>query len=171
MRRHTAPRATGVGLCRPRRPHSAAGFTLVELILVIAIVGIVSFVAAGRLADRGLTDAHGHAERIAALLRHAQKTAIAQRRPVHVGIDAAAGRVRACFDPVAACAPPLPSPSGGTLDLAAPAGVSLISGAGGFSFDGLGRPTLAASLEIRTFGGGHGFALQVEADSGYVRRL
>jgi len=161
MRRPITARTSG---------HRARGFTLVELILVIAIVGIVSFVAAVRLADRGLTDAHGHAERIAALLRQAQKTAIAQRRPVHVGIDAAAGRVRACFDPLPGCAQPLPSPASGTLDLTAPAGVSLIAGGGGFSFDGLGRPSLAATLEIRTFGGGHSFALWVEADSGYVRR-
>jgi len=151
-------------------PATERGFTLVELILVLTVVGILSFVAAARMADRAETDAHGHAERIAAMLRHAQKTAIAQRRPVHVAIDAAAGRVRACFDDAAVCAQPLVAPAGGALDLVAPAGVSLTAGGAGFRFDGLGRPTLAAGFEIRTWGNGQSFALRVEAESGYVRR-
>lgn len=154
----------------PIQSQSQQGFTLVELIVVITLLGIVSFVAAARLTDRAETSARGFADQLASTLQQAHKQAIAQRRLVYVNLDAGSGRVRACFDAATACSQPLVAPAGGALDLSAPDGVALASGITQFAFDGLGRPTLAASLVLNVTGGASSHAVRVEADSGYVRR-
>jgi MSHA pilin protein MshC len=153
-------------------PGAQAGFTLVELIIVILLVGVLSFSALPRLSERDEASAQGFVEQVAATLRWAQKTAVAQRRVVYVNLDASTGRVRACLDASPACAQPVAAPATGALDIAAPARVTLTSAVTQFSFDGLGRPSIAANLEIRsTTSRGEAFAIVVERDSGYVRRL
>jgi MSHA pilin protein MshC len=159
---------------RPRHttPGAQAGFTLVELIIVILLLGVLSFSALPRLAESDEASAQGFVEQVATTLRWAQKTAVAQRRVVYVNLDAGTGRVRACLDAGNACAQPVAAPATGALDVAAPARVALTSAVTQFSFDGLGRPSLAANLEIRgTTSRGEAFAIVVERDSGYVRRL
>lgn len=157
--------------CGPgRSPARCQGFTLVELILVVLLAGIVSFVAAPRLTDRNQVDARGFADQVAATLRFAQKAAIAQRRNVYVNIDTAARRVRACLDAAAACAAPLASPAGGALDVSGTAAVTLAAPATQFSFDALGRPSLASNLTLTASAGGLSFGVTVETESGYVRR-
>jgi MSHA pilin protein MshC len=131
-----------------------------------------SFSALPRLAESDEASAQGFVEQVATTLRWAQKTAVAQRRVVYVNLDAGTGRVRACLDAGNACAQPVAAPATGALDVAAPARVALTSAVTQFSFDGLGRPSLAANLEIRgTTSRGEAFAIVVERDSGYVRRL
>ena len=78
----------------------SGGFTLVELVLVIVMLGIISFVASGRISDRDQANARGFADQVASTLRFAQKAAIAQRRNVYVNIDTTNRRVRACLDTV-----------------------------------------------------------------------
>lgn len=60
----------------------ARGFTLVELIMVIVLVGVLSVVAVPRLIDKSDVSARGFHDSTLAYLRYAQKTAIAQRRTV-----------------------------------------------------------------------------------------
>jgi MSHA pilin protein MshC len=148
-----------------------AGFTLVELVIVILLLGVLSFAALPRLAERDDALAQGFAEQVASTLRWAQKSAVAQRRLVYVNIDASAGRVRACFDAAPSCTQPLAAPASGTLDVTAPARIALTSGLAQFSFAGLGRPSINANLELRAAtAAGQSFAVVVEQDSGYVRR-
>jgi len=134
------------------------------------LVGILSFVAAPRLNDRNQVDARGFADQVAATLRFAQKAAVAQRRNVYVNIDSAGRRVRACLDATAACASPLASPAGGALDVAAAPAVALTSSAAQFSFDALGRPSIATGLTVTASAGGRSFDVTVERETGYVRR-
>jgi MSHA pilin protein MshC len=149
---------------------SARGFTLVELILVVVLLGILSFFAGGRLNDRDQVNARGFADQVAATLRFAQKAAIAQRRNVYVNIDASTRRVRACLDAAAACASPVASPAGGSLDVAGAAGITLTTGINQFSFDALGRPSFGSNLTLTTSAKGLAFSVVVETESGYVRR-
>lgn len=148
----------------------ARGFTLIELVLVIVVLGIVSFVAAARMTNRADSDAHGFSQQVHSTLRQAHKTAIAQRRLVYVNIDTAARRVRVCLDAASACTQPMPAPGGGNLDVAGASTVALSSGTTQFSFDGLGRPSIASDLTVTVSGGGVSQSIVVERESGYVRR-
>jgi MSHA pilin protein MshC len=152
-------------------PKRCSGFTLVELVIVIVIAGILSFMAVGRLNNTGEVNAHGFAEQIASTLRFAQEAAVAQRRLLYVNVNAATGLVNACLDSSVSCTQPLSAPGGGNLAAQAPSGVALTTNAAQFSFDGLGRPSTGSQVQIQvTASDGQQFSVTVEPDSGYVRR-
>lgn len=137
------------------------GFTLVELVVVIIVLGILAVVVAPRFFERATFDARGFSDELAQTVRFAQKLAVAQHRTVYVLTGA--GQVRVCFD--AACGAPAPSPSGGALARPVPAGVSL-SAPASLAFDALGRPSNMASYTVS--GGGVNRTLTVEAETGYA---
>ena len=61
-------------------PERARGFTLIELIVVLILVGIMAFAVLPRFSGLTAFSARGHADQVEAYLRFAQKTAIASRR-------------------------------------------------------------------------------------------
>ena len=63
------------------------GFTLVELVVTIVMLGILSVVALPRLFSRADYESRGFYDETKALLRYAQKQAIAQRRTVCVALE------------------------------------------------------------------------------------
>ncbi|MCA1973912.1 MAG: type II secretion system GspH family protein, partial [Caenispirillum sp.] len=97
-------------------PHSAGrgggGFTMVELVVTLIVIGILAVVAAPRFFDRADFDARAFLEQTAAALRYAQKAAIAQRRTVCVAFAANAVTltVRATAG-AGACDTPLAGPA------------------------------------------------------------
>ena len=144
---------------------------MVELVIVIMIAGILSFMAIGRLNDTGEVNAHGFAEQIASTVRFAQEAAVAQRRLMYVNVNAGSGLVDVCLDSSNACAQPLAAPGGGNVAAQAPGGVVLTTNTAQFSFDGLGQPSVAAQVQIQlTAPDGHQFFVTDEPISGYVRR-
>jgi MSHA pilin protein MshC len=137
------------------------GFTLVELVVIIMILGILAVVVMPRLTDSSAFDARGFSDELAALVRFGQKVAIAQHRNVYVVTSG--GAVSLCFD--AACSQPVPNPAGGNFTKAAPSGVSLTGAS--LSFDALGKPSAPATFTV----GATGFTsrtLTVEKETGYA---
>ena len=67
-----------------------AGFTMVELVVTIIVVGILAAVALPRFADRSEFDAAGYADQVRSALEFARNSAIASRRNVCVVIAAGA---------------------------------------------------------------------------------
>ncbi|MFZ5555181.1 MAG: GspH/FimT family pseudopilin [Pseudomonadota bacterium] len=137
------------------------GFTLIELVVVVAVLLALAVVAAPRLFDRTGFDARGFHDQALSVIRFAQKTAVAQRRTVFVRVTA--GGVEACYD--AACAAPLTDPArGGALAVAAPSGIGLAPAAT-VSFDPLGRPGAGASINVT---GDVPRVIVIEPETGYV---
>lgn len=157
------------GWCPAAR--SCAGFTMLELIIVILIAGILSFAALGRLNDADEVNAHGFAEQVASTLRFAQEAAVAQRRSIYVNINAATGAVYACLDSSSGCTQPLAAPGGANLSVQAASGVAVSTNTAQFFFNGLGQPSVTSQVRIRSAASdSQQFSVTVEPDSGYVRR-
>jgi len=162
---------------RPRRicKHGFAqsGFTLVELIAVILIGAILSFVAMGKLNNVGDVNAQGFADEVASQLRYAQKTAIAQRTTVYVNVAAANEHVYSCFDSgTPTCAQELVLPTGDAADITGPSSATMTSTVTQFSFNGLGAPSTnsVVTLVVTATSSGAAFTATVQPVSGYVQR-
>ncbi len=171
---------------------TGAGFTLVELVVVMVLVGIVAAIGVGRFFDNKGFQAITLTDRVSGMLRYGQKLAVAQNRPVYVSL---ASRVALCFD--AACsqsqriAAPSSMNSGSTNTLAAcsnatnweceaaPNGLTITAAVTSFYFDPLGKPFAAgdpypgatsnfSTLTIRIAGDGSNHDVLVERETGYV---
>ncbi len=163
---------------------------MVELIVVMVIIGVLGAIGAGRFFDRSEFDSDVFAEQARALLRHAQKTAIARNAPVHVLLDAnrialcheasdgdcpAASRVAAPGGAMGAAASSTHCQADGWYCLGRPEGVSYAPSASlrRFFFDPLGRPLTADGsfdgLTLSITGSGKARAVSVTRETGYVQ--
>jgi MSHA pilin protein MshC len=159
------------------------------------IIGALGAVAAGRYFDRAGFDAEAFASQTRAMLRYAQKVAVAQNRSVYVRLDGSS--VALCFDTSCDASGRVQAPSGANSGAAptqqrcdnsptwsceaTPAGISYtLAGSGSlFRFDALGKPytqgdadTSAVSTFVRTeitiAGDGGTRTITVEPETGYV---
>ena len=143
------------------------GFTLVELITVMVLIGILAVAALPRFFDPNVFAARGFFDETKAQLRYAQKAAIAQRRTVCVALAGAgvaltiAGVANSAVCNVALTLPNANPEGGGGL-------VALSGGAplAGFQFTSLGGTTLAANATI-TVPNAIG-TITVDSTTGYV---
>lgn len=155
----------------PKGRCDAAGFTLVELVVVIAVLAIVATVGMTRFASPAPFAARAASDQLASALRAAHRVAVAQRSTVHVVIAASPAAVQLCRD--AGCALPI-APADGSTAWYAPPGDTRLSASASFSVDGFGRPSLAAPLELRpldTSGTVQGPIVRIEPETGLVRLL
>ena len=158
------------------------GFTLIELIMVIVMLGVLAVFAAPRIFNSGDFYARGFHDETLALLRYAQKTAIAQRRTVCVAfttttatlsIAPTAGTSACVAGDVALIGPnkncTAGTPTGAKGCITAGAGVTYNVFPPTLMFDGLGQPT-AGSLKVQVATGGVAIAktVTIEPSTGYV---
>jgi MSHA pilin protein MshC len=142
------------------------GFTLVELVVTISILGLMAAVLMPRFAGRDTFASRGFHDEAQSVVRYAQKMAIAWRRPVFVCITAttvSAGTVSGCGTLLVHPA------TGAALTATAPSGVTLTPAS--FGFDGAGRPSPNAQVTIAFTSGIAGDPARqivVEAETGYV---
>ena len=150
------------------------GFTLVELIMTMVIVGILAAVVAPRFFDNNVFQSRGFADEVQATLRYAQKVAIAQRRVVCVVFNSAGNphNVALWVDTTIPrdgnCDAELPSPADGQpYVVSARGGVTFNTATPpvDFNFNGLGTPTpVPPTISINGVTNG----IIVEAQTGYV---
>jgi MSHA pilin protein MshC len=152
---------------KERRIDPLRGFTQVELVVVIAITGLLAAVAMPRFVRTDGFTSRGFFDEAQSVVRYAQKTAIAWRRPVFVCV----GTSSVSAGTAAGCGTPLDHPAtGGALTTSAPGGVTL-SPTGDFSFDALGRPSAGVTIAIAsTIPDDPARSIVIEAETGHVHR-
>lgn len=139
----------------------ARGFTLTELVVVIAVASILAAIAIPQF-NQPEIDATWFHEQVRAGVRHAQRTAVAQRRQVFVLVEAGP-RLALCYADPCGAARVTELATGNPVLLNAPSGVALSISASPLSFNGLGRPSSGATLSVG------GRTVTVNAETGYVQ--
>jgi MSHA pilin protein MshC len=171
------------------------GFTLVELVVVMVLVGIMASVAMVRYFGTKTFDAVAYTDRVAGMIRYGQKLAIAQNRAVYVMVDGA--KVALCFDSGCTASNKVDSPGGNsgssttiaqcgsqTWECEAPPNsltysVSPTLSPTYFYFDRIGKPFLGSvafgtasdsfnQLTLRVTGDGANHDIVIEQETGYV---
>ena len=153
---------------------SQGGFTLIELIMVIVLLGVLAVFAGPRIFDTSVFNSRGFNDETLAMLRYAQKTAIAQRRTTCVTFTSTTASLRiASAAAVGICDTNLIGPRGdtpGTIN--AKSGVTYSPTPATVHFDGLGQSldnsgavlTLARTITVT----GSGKTITIESGTGYV---
>lgn len=155
---------------RPRHPD--AGFTLIELVTVLVVLGILAVVVLPRVGEGSFRSA-AFAEQVAASFRYAQRLAVATGCEVQVEVSAVSQRValtRRADGSDTGCGHGGPftlavaNPAGGgDFVLNASAGVTVTQGLT-LRFDAQGLPTPNGGTVVVG-----GRSVRIEADTGHVR--
>ena len=164
---------------------------MVELIVVMILVGILGAIGAGRFFDRPAFDVPTYAEQVRAMLRYAQKAAIARNAPVFVRFEE--NRISLCHAmPAGGCgadrqvavpggfsagdeATRSQCGGGNWYCLGKPPGISWTAAPSPdwLMFDPLGRPILpgdvSGALALEISGGSDSASIFVVEETGYVQ--
>lgn len=153
------------------------GFTLIELIMVMVVVGILAVFVAPRFFDANVFKSRGFADQVQATLRYAQKEAIAQHRNVCAAMTASdiTLTIANAIPSVATspCNTNLVLPGQATNKISTPSAAITLSPAASFNFDALGKPwdvlgTTPSTVQKSITISGVTNPIYVEAETGYV---
>ena len=149
------------------------GFTLIELIMVLVLLGVLAVFAAPKIFSSSDFYARGFHDQTLAMLRYAQKTAIAQRRTVCVTFTANSFTLSIASAPQTFdCSTPatLTSPTSAGVTVTGRSGIGYTTTPNSFNFDGLGQPisSLGTSVGQSFSVPGVSKTITVESATGYV---
>ena len=164
--------------------HRQRGFTLVELIVILILVGILAATAIPRLNVRDFDEA-GFRDGVKAALQHARKTAVASRRYVCATVSSTAVTIHRdntapeSVTTVDCTTTPLNLPSSpkgcaanAVCTSASGVSVSLAGGSSPIIFDSRGRPVSSTGVALAgnlTLTIATGVTITVRAESGAVQ--
>ncbi len=144
----------------------ARGFTLIEMVSTIMIVGVLAVVVVPRFANRSDFDSRGFFDGTLSILEYAQKAAVAQRRLVCVSFAGAAVTLTIASSFGSTCHMTLTGPNGvRPYSLAVPAGVSFVATPTDFDFSPAG---VASAGQVISVTGLAGRIITVDPVTGYV---
>lgn len=160
----------GASGCGRRAVHRHAGYTVIELVLVILIIAILGVAAGPRFFNNTAFDERAYLDELASSLRYAQKVAVASGCRVRADIAVGGYTLTQQAPQAGHCDPSdtsFPSPvllsTGQIMSGTAPSGV-VASPATTLVYDALGRTNLAANQALTV--GPH--TILIQADSGLV---
>jgi MSHA pilin protein MshC len=166
VRKHPGA-SSAVWMFGSRMDDDQRGFTLIELIMVMVVVGILAVVVVPRFFDADIFKSRGFADQVQATLRYAQKEAIAQHRNVCVAMTVSdiSLTIASASGAASPCNTNLVLPGQATNKISTPsAAITLTPATASFNFDALGKPSVANTITIS----GATNNIVVEAETGYV---
>jgi prepilin-type N-terminal cleavage/methylation domain-containing protein len=155
----------------PYRNHSPGGYTLVELVVVMAVASVLAAYIAPRLWNQQVFNDRGYADELAAALRSTQKAAVITDCPAALTLSpggyAAAQQAtlnNSCNPADTSWSTPVLSADGSSVQDTAPT-QSSAGPTGTFQFDGQGRLTASPGTSITV--GTH--TITIDPGSGLVQ--
>jgi MSHA pilin protein MshC len=151
----------------PHKPHNR-GFTLVELIVTMVLIGTLAAVAIPRMFDATAFRSRGFYDEVVNAARYGQKLAVASGCSVELRI---VGGGYALFQRDGGCRTggfnqTVPKPAGsGSFAATAPSGVILSATTSSIIFDSQGRASTGVTVTV------DGRSFTIAAESGYVGGL
>jgi MSHA pilin protein MshC len=143
----------------------AAGFTMVELVVTLVIIGVLAATILPQLSGLGVFDQLGFSDRTLAILQYAQKSAIARRRQVCVSFTTTSVSLTFASTFGGACdtglAGPGSEPAPYTVSATGNTNYALLPT--NFFFNALGQASVQQQITVTG-----AQPITVESDTGYV---